>query len=376
MSSMIVMFHTPSNAGYAMSPLERMFFNVALAVCGKQENIHFTFKHLEGGFPKSLPEDFKNVIGFDNENPSIEDLSKLSQYIKENNIRLALCFDLQPSSPTCKALRKGGVERLVSYWGAPISGINSGLKLALKRMEIALRISKPDLFIFESEAMRELGVSGRGLSYSSTIVIPTSVDTHKYSPDSTGKHYVSQAFGIPADRKIAFYSGHMERRKGVHVIINAAIEIYEKGLSDQWHFLICGNKPGEKQVFLDTLSGTKAERYVTFGGYRSDLHKIMPGCDVGVVASTGWDSFPMSCLEMSSCGLPLVVSSLQGLKETLVDGTTGLLFEPGNYRELAEKLVQIGEDSTVIAEFSVAARKRVVDEYSLDIQKQRLLAQF
>ncbi len=57
------------------------------------------------------------------------------------------------------------------YWGAPMSSLNQGLKLLAKRLEVALfRRDRPDLFLFESEAMRDLAVKGRGLPRSATDV--------------------------------------------------------------------------------------------------------------------------------------------------------------------------------------------------------------
>ena len=56
-----------------------------------------------------------------------------------------------------------------------------------------------------------------------------------------------------------------------------------------------------------------------------DLSRIFPCCYAGVIASTGWDSFTVSSLEMASSGLPLVVSNLQGLSESIEADVTGFL---------------------------------------------------
>src|SRR5690606_13257123 len=136
-------------------------------------------------------------------------------------------------------------------------------------------------------------------------------------------------------------SGHMEERKGVRVIVEGAIKIYQQHPNSNIKFLICGNKPNEDLPFIKLLEGTDASKHVVFGGYRNDLSQIMPGCSVGVVASTGWDSFPMSTLEMAASGLPIVVSRLQGLVETLEDGVTGYTFTLSDVDDFTEKLLAL-----------------------------------
>ncbi len=374
MSAMIVIFHTPSNAGYAMTPLEKMFFKVACDLYGGQEKVHFAFKDLNSGMPESLPDGFDNVIQLDMSSQDKKMLERASSYIKNNGITSALVFDLQVKSPTCSMLRAAGIKTIVSYWGSPISGLNNKLMLLLKRIEVALAKNKPDLFIFESEAMRELAVYGRGILQRNTVVIPTGVDTDRFQPSPSAKRYLTENFNIPKSHKVALYTGHMEERKGVRVIIEAAIKLKGMGCQDNWHFLICGNRPGEELQFLKTLEGTSAQNSVTFGGYRNDIDKISPGCDIGIIASTGWDSFPMSSLEMASCGLPLLVSALQGLMETIDAGKTGLSFEPGNSSELANLILQIDQNEPLRQRYSIAARKRILEHYSQDLQHSRLMA--
>lgn len=371
MSSLIVIFHTPSNAGYAMTPLERMFFNVCSEITGDEDKVHFAFKNYEDGNPESLPDNFNNMVAVDSADKEI--LDKASSYIRKNNITSALCFDLQPRSPVCDMLRLSGVRNLVSYWGAPISSRNSGLKLFLKYIDVALSKNKPDMFIFESQAMRELGIYGRGIRKNQTRVIPTGVDTNKFSPDRSMKGYVANELGIPENRRIIIYSGHMERRKGVHTLVESAINLIDKEQQIHWHYLICGNRPGEEEPFISMLENTRAMGHVTFSGYRSDINKLIQGSDIGVVASTEWDSFPMSCLEMAACGLPLIVSDLQGLTETIEEGVTGYSFPPGDSTALTSAIIKIDQDDELYSRLSSAARNRIQVGYSLEQQYDSLL---
>ncbi|MCK7577971.1 MAG: hypothetical protein MZV65_20875 [Chromatiales bacterium] len=66
--------------------------------------------------------------------------------------------------------------------------------------------------------------------------------------------YAHDQLGIPHERRIVHYSGHMEWRKGIHVIMAAAIELVEKRDRRDVHFVLVGNKDGVEQPYLEMLS--------------------------------------------------------------------------------------------------------------------------
>lgn len=366
MKSILVFFHVGSNTGYAIEPLEETFFNMAKALVKDESKIHFGYTNLDEGRPRVIPDSFKNIIRFDYNDSSTESLNAIREYIEENDIKLAFGFDQSALSlPSYRVMRKAGIRCFISYYGAPMSSINTGIKLFLKRLQIACMPYIPDHYIFESKAMSNSAVYGRGIKKSNVSVVYMGVDTDKYQPSTNNSVYAYEKFHILKGRKIIFYSGHMERRKGVHVIVQAAVDLIEHRNRKDVHFVITGNKNGEEKVFDEIYKGTKAEDYITFGGYCDDLPAIIPSCYLGTIASTGWDSFTRSSLEMAACGLPLLVSNLQGLPETIENNKTGLLFEPGDSIELADKIEYLLDNEEIRDNFSRNARVRIMNGFTL-----------
>lgn len=371
MSDLLVLFHCESNTGYAIGRLERIFFEMALNVFGSPEKIHFAYPSIRKGVDPILQDRLKNIVEFNYRDTSSRTADTITQYIRRNNIRIIFGFDQPIGVPIHRTLRKAGVKSFISYWGAPMSSINHGLRLLAKRIQVALTPHKPDLFILESEAMRETAVAGRGVPQSATRVVYNGVDEKKFRP-SENKDYAYDLFGIPRDRKIVFYSGHMEERKGVHVIVKAAVDlIVNKGRKDM-HFLLLGNKDGEERRFDTLYRKTYAAGHITFGGYRKEVERIMPCCYMGVIASTGWDSFPLSPLEMQSCGLPVVASALQGLKECVEDGVTGFSVTPGDHLELSGRVMQLLSAPGLRERMSNAARQRILNKFTATRQIENL----
>lgn len=371
MSGLLVVFHCESNTGYAIGRLERVFFEMALDVFGSPERIHFAYPGIDKGIDPVLEGRVKNIVEFDYRDASSRSANTIARYIKRHDIDVIFGFDQPIGVPVHRVLRKAGVKKFISYWGAPMSSVNHGFRLLAKRIQVALTPGKPDLFIFESEAMRETAVDGRGVPKSMTRVVYNGVDEKKFKPVEN-KGYVYDLFNIPGDRKVIFYSGHMEERKGVHVIVKAAVDlVVNKGRRDV-HFLLLGNKNGEERRFDPLYRHTEAAGHITFGGYRNEVEKIMPCCYMGVIASTGWDSFPLSPLEMQSCGLPVIASALQGLKECIEDGVTGFSFNPGAHLELSGRMLKLLSSPCLREQMSNAARQRILDKFTADRQIQNL----
>lgn len=353
----LLMLHCEQHTGYAIGTLENIFFDAAIRAGFSEQNIYWSFS--------KITDPSHNIIECIYKNP--DHAKDLDRFLDQQKITLALAFDLGYPSAIIPVLKKHNVS-IISYWGASISSLNSGFKLLLKKLEWAIRQAKPNYFIFESKAMQLTATNGRGIPYNKTCVIPLGVDTDKFYPDYENYFYAHEQLAISHDKKIIFYSGHMEERKGVHVIMQAAIQIFSQSPELPIHFVICGNKSGEENRFLTMLSGTKAQQHVTFAGYRTDIDKLMRSSSIGVIASTGWDSFTMSSVEMMSSGLPLIVSNLQGLAETIANNVNGLHISPGDSTSLANRLIELLNDDSLRLKFSQNSRDRAVHNFSRQAQ--------
>lgn len=368
----MVLFHCESNPGYAPSNHEHTFLDVARHFTGDIGKIHYAYASLDGGMTSSLPKDLMNVIQLDTSWSDPKQLREAERYIKENGITLLLGFDQPVSRPMYRALRKGGVQTFVSYWGAPMSSLNTGLKLFLKKLEVSMKRYGPDHYIFQSTGMRETAFRGRGIPISKTSVIKSGIDTNKFLPDPEKSLYAHERFSIPKNRHIVIFSGHMERRKGVHVILQAAkVLISDIGFKNV-QFLILGNRDGEKESFSQYLREPEVNDHITFGGYCSDVPDILKSCSIGMIASTEWDSFPMSTLEMAATELPLLVSDLPGLNEAVTDNT-GLTFPVGDYVTAAKKLNTLLSDKMTRRKMGKMAREKVLEHYSKAAQARGLI---
>lgn len=353
------MIHCAENTGYAIASLEAVFLAAA-------KNAGFSDDQIFWSFKTTITKNNPHIIECDYRDKKSH--KTLKQLIEKNNIVIVLAFDLGFPCPVIPVLKRAGVKRIISYQGASMSSINSGIKLGLKKLECQLTTNKPDIFIFESEAMRQTATHGRGVKRNVTDIIYLGVDTNKFKPNYNQESYTYEALNIPANRKIVFYSGHMEERKGVRVIVQAAIHMVDQLNFLDVHFVICGNKHNEADLYKALLENKQASKHVTFAGYRLDIPELMRGSHIGVIASTGWDSFTMSSIEMMASGLPLIVSNLQGLSETIEHEKNGFLIVPGDYQELCHRISMLISHSELARQFSLASRLRAEKLFSIKNQ--------
>jgi len=370
--SSLMMLHTESNVGYAIAPLERLFFDTGLALSDNHQNlVHFSYKSLASGKPRTLPENFENLIELDYSSITGGDLARLAAYTRAHNIRVAIIFDMQPTHPVLRALRRGGVNTILGYYGCEISSLMPLWKLYIKRLLFALSRSSMDGLIFESQAMANLAVMGRGVPRSRIDVVHLGVDEQVFHPGKSS--HVFEVMNLPLGRKVVAYAGHMGVWKGVHSLIRAAIELLVRRKRTDVSFILFGNRPNESEQYEEMYAGMGIDRLIRFGGYRSDMAEIYRGCFCGVIPSTGYDSFPRTSLEMAASGLPVIAARTGGLPEAVLHNCTGMIYEPGNIQALADCIERLLDHPEIAAQYARAGRQRCERELNLGVQYSRFL---
>jgi glycosyltransferase involved in cell wall biosynthesis len=85
-----------------------------------------------------------------------------------------------------------------------------------------------------------------------------------------------------------------------------------------------------------------------------------------IVPSLWYEGFPMVVAEACALGVPVIASRIGALEELVEHGVTGLLFDPGNASDLAEKMQWALSHPMEMREMGGKARARYENEYSGD----------
>ena len=156
-------------------------------------------------------------------------------------------------------------------------------------------------------------------------------------------HDWSRVFGIPkSPTPLIGLVGQLKKYKSIDHLLEAFV-IVRQEMADA-ELLIVGD--GDDKPRLESIARQLGiSGAVTFTGFVSEEQKVRYLNEMHVAVNTsakeGWG---LTAIEANACGTPTVSSNVQGLRDAVVDGETGLLYEYGNREQLAEKILLMLRD--------------------------------
>lgn len=163
--------------------------------------------------------------------------------------------------------------------------------------------------------------------------------------------------------------GAFARHKRIDVAIEAVAELADKELQLIW----IGNVADHE--YLRELSTLAATREVNFEPLVDIHHRRVVDLlneAAAMIYAPRLEPFGYAPLEAAACGLPVVAVAEGGVRETIIDGETGVLV--GNDDELGGALARVVNDNRLARRMGEAARRHVEEAWSLDQATDRLEA--
>jgi len=169
------------------------------------------------------------------------------------------------------------------------------------------------------------------------------------------------------DKIIFGFAGGISRHKGVHVMIDAFMDIPE----DKAELRIYGNYNSNSKYVKELLKKIKGKRNIKFMGKFEDVKIPYSEIDVLIVPSIGHETGgPLVIREALITKTPIVASRVGSIPELVINKVNGLLFEPGNSKDLHDKIMQIIENPNLIDMFKQNIKSpRDIKEQVMEIEK-------
>lgn len=113
----------------------------------------------------------------------------------------------------------------------------------------------------------------------------------------------------------------------------------------------------------------QADKFTRFVGWQSqeDLPGHISACHVLVIPTLAQEALGRTAVEAMAAGKPVIASRVGGLPATVADGATGLLCEPGDAADLADKIALLLDDAGLRHRLGDAGRKRFEDCYAWEV---------
>ncbi|MBC7162768.1 MAG: glycosyltransferase family 4 protein [Immundisolibacter sp.] len=155
--------------------------------------------------------------------------------------------------------------------------------------------------------------------------------------------------------------GRLSTEKGVAVLVGAM------ALSPSAQLRVAGEGP--QAGLLDGVAGVTRLGSLPGEAVRQEMHRAQ----ALVMPSIWYENFPRTIVEAFACGLPVIASRIGALADIVRDGQTGLLFEPGNARDLADRVAWARANPQRMAAMGAAARAQYEAEFSPEVNYRRLM---
>lgn len=203
-------------------------------------------------------------------------------------------------------------------------------------------------------------------------VIPCGTDTQRFGGWTRGQ--ARAHLGIEASACMVVYVGRFDPRKGIEMLIRAAVKLHQQeDLRDRLLVWIGGGSTpgqpdGDERARLEDLSAHLGlEGCVRFVGRIADAD--LPACyaaaDVCAVPSY-YEPFGLVAIEAMASGTPVVASNVGGLQYTVVPEETGLLVPPRDDLALAEAIARILQAPAWGARLGANGQTRVAAKFAWD----------
>jgi glycosyltransferase involved in cell wall biosynthesis len=168
--------------------------------------------------------------------------------------------------------------------------------------------------------------------------------------------------------------GTLQEGKGQEDAIRAIGELTRRGIKA--HLYVVGKGSPKYKEFLDHLiNENHLEDHVTFLGYIPNAIEVMRCVDIVLVCSR-MEAFGRVTVEAMRAGKPVIGARSGGTTELIRENFNGLLYTPGNYVELAEKILYLLEHPDIAKEMGANGEKWATEHFSEEKYRREVLAIF
>jgi glycosyltransferase involved in cell wall biosynthesis len=195
-------------------------------------------------------------------------------------------------------------------------------------------------------------------------IIYNGIDTSQFL-NLPSRNRIRESLGISNKSLMLVMVANLIPYKG-HIDLINALALVHKNLPSDWVIVFVGKDSGiESQLKLaaDKL-GISAN--ILWLGSRSDAVAISSAADIGLLSSHE-EGFSNSILEGMFNGLPMIVTDVGGNAEAVIDGISGLVVPPKNPKALGGAILILSESESYRRLLSFNARKRALNNYSLEV---------
>jgi glycosyltransferase involved in cell wall biosynthesis len=154
---------------------------------------------------------------------------------------------------------------------------------------------------------------------------------------------VRRELGLPEDALVVGTIGRLNAQKGHRFLVEAAARLLPR--RPRARLLVAGDGDLMGDLRGQAAALGIADR-VVFAGHRTDVPDLLGALDVFCISSL-YEGTPLALFEAMAAGKAIVSTSVDGCREVLDDGVTGVLVAPADAAALADGLERVLADDAL-----------------------------
>lgn len=286
----------------------------------------------------------------------------LAKIIEHENISIIHARSRAPAWSAYIAARRTGTRFVATYHG--IYNANNSLKRFYNGI-----MTRGAAIIANSEFTAAHVCREYKPAAGKLFVIPRGIDITAFTPANVTPDRVAEIrkqWGLKPGKPVILLPGRLTRWKGQLDFI-AALAL----LPDQNFEAVLAGDAQERDDYVSELrkaiDDARLTQQVRIPGHCADMPAAFMVADVIVAPSIEPEAFGRVAVEAQAMGKPVVASRLGAQTETVIDGKTGYLFEPGNKKEMADAITNARKlTEAERSALASAARARVEKLYTVE----------
>ncbi len=228
-------------------------------------------------------------------------------------------------------------------------------------------IRESDKIITISNAMKKTLVQ-RGAKQEHVDVVYDGVRTDIFRPRKKEARVLREKYADGFEN-VVMHHGVIDPQDQPEIIVDAAVDVIEAHPDTK--FWLIGN--GASIPYMKEKARREGlAKHFFFSGWIpfEEVPTFISACDVGLVTlpdiSSARIRVTLKGFEYWACEKPIVASNLPALREVVEPWQTGLLYQAGNPKDLAEKTCILLENRQLSGKMARAGQKLVREKYSWD----------
>lgn len=180
-------------------------------------------------------------------------------------------------------------------------------------------------------------------------------------PDAAVREKLRRELGLE-NGPVAGAVSRLHRQKGIIHFVRAAAGIHR--VRPDVRFIVVGGGPLRKTMET-AIEKAGLRGSFLLAGERPDAREILSLFDVFVLPSL-WEGLPYVLVEAAALGKPVAATDIDGVREVLEDGETGLIVPAGDSEALARAVLGLLDDAALAARLGKNAQASIPKLFTMD----------